>query len=126
MISLDIQASSTPITLVAPAAKTATANGTGVDMTGYQGLAAVYLNNGTTTGTTPTLDVKIQDSADNSTYADVTGYTFTQVTAALSNPVGLTIDTRKVRQYIRAVLTIGGTTPSFTCSVMLLASKQIV
>lgn len=126
MVSLDINASTTPLTLLAPLARTSTTNGSGVDLTGYQGLAAVYLHNNTTSGTTPTLDVKIQDSADNSTFADVTGYTFTQVTAALTNPAGLTIDTRKCRQYIRAVATIGGTTPSFLCAVTLLATKQTI
>lgn len=100
----------------APAARTSTANGTGVDLQGAADVLVV-LNNGTTSGTSPTLDVKIQDSADNSTFADVTGLTFTQVTAALTNPVTLQVDPRAVRRYIRAVATIGGTTPSFACSV---------
>lgn len=126
MVSNDIGASLTPLTLFAPATRTATANGTGVDLkNAYQGLAAVILANNTTSGTSPTMDVKIQDSADNSTYADVTGYTFTQVTAALTNPSVLTIDIRNLRRYARAVVTMGGTSPSFLCSVTLLVSPQV-
>jgi len=125
MINQDIAGSSTSKTLLAPQARTSSANGTGLDVSTYEGLALVQLANGTTSGTTPTLDVKIQDSAANSTFADVTGYTFTQVTAALSDPSTLKIDLRNVRQYIRAVATIAGTTPSFACAVTLVASKKI-
>jgi hypothetical protein len=111
-------------TLFAPAARTSTANGTGIDITGYVDDIEIILANNTTSGTTPTLDVKIQDSADNSTYADVTGLTFTQVTAALTDPVGLKIPANTCRQYIRAVATIGGTTPSFLCSVTAQLKKK--
>ena len=125
MINYDIAGSSTSKTLLAPAARTSTTTGTGLDISTYEGLALVQLANGTTSGTSPTLDVKIQDSADNSTFADVSGYSFSQVTAALTDPSTLKIDLRNVRQYIRAVATIGGTTPSFACAVTLVASKKI-
>ena len=126
MVSNDIGASLTPLTLLTPATRTTTATGTGVDLkNAYQGLAAVVLANGATSGTSPTMDVKIQDSADNSTFADVTGYTFTQVTAALTNPSVITIDIRNLRRYARAVVTMGGTSPSFLCSVTLLVSPQV-
>lgn len=105
-------------TLLAPLARTTTANGTGLDITGYVDDIEVVLLNNTTSGTTPTLDVKIQDSADNSSFADVTGLTFSQVTAALTNPSSLKIPANTCRQYIRAVATIGGTTPSFLCGVV--------
>ena len=71
----------------------------------------------TVSGTTPTLDGKIQDSADDSSYADVATYTFTQRTAT-GAPATLKIDKRKVRRYIRYVGTIAGTTPSFALSVV--------
>lgn len=125
MINYDIAGSSTSKTLLAPAARTSTTTGTGLDISTYEGLALVQLANGTTSGTSPTLDVKIQDSADNSTFADVSNASFSQVTAALTDPSTLKIDLRGVRQYIRAVATIGGTTPSFACAVTLVASKKI-
>ena len=75
-------------------------------------------------GSSPTYNVKIQDSADNSTFADVTGATFTQVTSTASQQK-LTINANDVQRYIRAVATIGGTSsPSFVASVTLLYGKK--
>ena len=106
-----------------PQAITANTNGIGVDTLGYNS-AAISLETGAVTGTTPTLDVKIQDSADNSTFADLsTPVAFTQVTAANNSQIlrleGLNATGR--RRYIRVVATVGGTTPNFTslCTVLL-------
>mgnify|MGYP001573032664 FL=1 len=103
---------------------TATATCTGVDTLGYNS-AAVALEVGVVSGTSPTLDVKIQDSADNSTFADVTGLTFTQVTATGNSQIlrvdGLNTSTR--RRYLRAVGTIAGTTPSFAFGVEILLGR---
>ena len=97
-----------------PAALTSTANGTSVDTKGYNS-AMVALEVGAVTGTSPTLDVKIQESSDNSTWTDVSGATFTQVTASNNSQV-LRVEglgTSRSR-YLRAVATIAGTSPSFT------------
>lgn len=51
-------------------ALTATVNGTGVDTNGYGSVVAV-LDMGTFAGTTPTATVRLEDSADNSTFAAV-------------------------------------------------------
>jgi hypothetical protein len=63
-------------------------------------------------GTSPTLDVKIQDSADDTTYADL--LTFTQATGLTGErkTVSGTVD-----QYLKIAYTIGGTDPSFTFMV---------
>jgi hypothetical protein len=115
----------TPTQVQPPAAKTATFNSANsLDLKEYIGNVLITQDIGTTTGTTPTLDGKIQDSADNSSFADVSGYAFTQATAA--GIANLNVDTRKVRRYIRYVGTIGGTTPSFTMSVTAYGQKQVV
>jgi hypothetical protein len=108
--------------LLAPAAKTSTFNSSSVDLQQYVQPAKMIVNVGTVSGTTPTLDGKVQDSADNSTFADVTGYTFTQVTA--SGIASLAIDPRAVRRYVRYVGTIAGTTPSFTMGVELVGRTK--
>ncbi len=120
------------VELLAPATRTANTNGTGVDRTGYEHLVAL-LDLASVSGTTPTFDVKIQDSADNSAFADFTPNLlgtqndssvsiakFPQQTAA--GIVHLDVDLRAARQYIRAVLTVGGTTPSaiLACNGLLL------
>lgn len=93
-------ARSTPIT--------ATGNGTGVDM-GVDQVAMTYAAHFTAvTGTTPTLDIKIQESDDNSTWRDFLA--FPQMTAA-----GVQYVTGKSNaRYRRVARTAGGTTPSFT------------
>ena len=115
----------TPNSTLAPAARTATANGTGVDLKDYIGQAKVILHSALGTGTTPTLDVKLQDSDDNSTFADITGATFTQVTDAAASLQAIGVDVDKVKRYVRAVATIGGTTPSFTCNCIIVGRKQV-
>lgn len=110
---------------LAPAARTASANGTSVDLQGYDGDVLAVLDSAAGTGTSPTMDVKVQDSADNSAFADVTGLTFTQVINAVSLQT-LRIDSRSVRRYIRLVATIGGTTPSFTAVGLIVGGKQTI
>ena len=105
---------------------TADANGAGADLQGYQGVLKIVLDSGAGGGTTPTLDVKIQDSADNSTFADVLGKVFTQVTGASASIQSLAIDTRAVRRYIRAVIAITGTSPTFGLAVVVAGQKQIM
>jgi hypothetical protein len=60
--------------------RTANANGTGFDLQGSndaEGDAVVILDCGAATaGTNPTYNVKLQDSADNSAFTDVTDATF--------------------------------------------------
>lgn len=74
---------------------------------------------GAVSGTNETLDVKLQDSADGVSFADM-GVSFTQITATMLAATG--VDTKQVRvartasdrPYVRIVKTIGGTdSPSF-------------
>lgn len=107
------------------AARTATVTATGLDLRGYKGVVKVCQLVGVVSGTTPTLDGKIQQSPDNSTWVDVAGATFTQVTASDSYQ-SIGVDLRKTGGYIRYVGTIAGTTPSFTMGVTLVAEKALI
>lgn len=104
-------------------------NGTGVLVTDYVGSLAVILTCKNTAGTTPTLDIKLQESDDNSTYTDISGATFTQVTdagtaAATIEKIVVNVDACK--KYIRAVKDIGGTnSPAFMTSCVALGVKQV-
>ena len=103
----------------------ASGNGAGIDLQGYQGVLKIVLDSGAGGGTTPTLDVKIQDSADNSSFTDVVNKAFVQVGAGASLQ-SLGIDTRGVKRYIRAALTITGTSPTFGLAVVATGQKQIM
>ncbi len=102
----------------APAALTASANGSGVNGAGYQEMVWVALV-GAVSGTTPTLDVKITESATSGgTYADPVGgaKSFAQITDA-THAVHVTVPVNPAKPFQRAEITIGGTTPSFTMAV---------
>ncbi len=103
--------------LRATAAITATGQGSSVDVRTRKGIGVIILDCAAGTGTTPTLDITIQDSADGSTgWANVTGAAFTQVTTVASRQT-LVFDFDACRGYIRVSETVGGTTPSFTRSI---------
>jgi len=87
----------------ASCANTAAATGVGVDLQTYEGPLLIVQNHGTSTGT---LDGKIQDSADNSAFADVAGATFTQSTTT-ADIKAIALQSKQVRRYIRYVGTVG-------------------
>ena len=87
----------------ASCANTAAATGTGVDLKDYEGPVLIVQNHGTGTGT---LDGKIQDSADNSSFADVSGATFAQSTTT-ADIQALVVQSKQVRRYIKYVGTVG-------------------
>ena len=123
---IDIKGTSTFTQVATPAARTATLNATGFDVSSYIGNITFEQSTGVVSGTNPTWDGKIEDSADNSSWADVSGATFTQVTAS-TNLQTLNVDTRSVRKYLRYTGTIGGTsTPTFNVSVTAIGQKQAV
>lgn len=88
---------------------TAATNGTGIDTTASASFGGqAYLQVGSFTGTDVT--VKIQDSADNVSFADVAGLAFTQITggAPLAERIAVS-NTTTIRRYVRAVtVTTGG------------------
>lgn len=98
--------------LFASAARTSTANGNAFDIDDAYN-CAFYLSVTAASGTTPTLDVKIQayDPSSDSWYD--TGVAFAQATGTTTERITGALAEDK----LRAVATIGGTTPSFTFSV---------
>lgn len=99
-------------TLFTSAARTVSEDSQAVGVNGFSTLV-LHLEVSAVAGTSPTLDVRLQDSADGTNWAD-TGAAFTQTTA-----VGVKrLVANNVGRYVRAVATIGGTTPSFTFSLL--------
>lgn len=93
---------------------TASANGKSIDRLGWNELAFVYQFGTTTTGTSGTVTLSLEDSADDSSFTAISG----AATSALSTDSGgqnakrvcirlLNLD--GVRRYVRAVITIAGT-----------------
>lgn len=76
------------------------------------------------TGTDAT--VKIQDSADNVSFADVTGLTFTQITAGPTSERIATASGATVRRYLRAATVTTGGFSSLTFSVVVVKNTVAV
>lgn len=93
---------STTLVLADPQSAAATVTGTGIDLQPYDGPILILQAGGVGTGT---LDGKIQDSADNTTFADVSGAVFAQKTTTAGTQA-LVINTASVRRYIRYVGTV--------------------
>lgn len=116
MLPKDIGAYVAPKIGTVPANTDTTVNGTGIDRMGYTScvlLAATGAVSGAPSA--KTADFKIQDSADNSTFADLTGASLTQITA--DNTLGQKdVDLSGARRYIRVVQTVvltAGTSPKW-------------
>lgn len=103
-------------------------NGTGVDRAGYDELE-LLVSTGAATGT-PTsfsVDAKIQDSADNSSFADVSGLAITAITADNTTGSVAKIDASGLRRYVRVVTTpayVGGTSPKVPVATVLLLTQK--
>lgn len=109
------------VTSIAPASITANTNGSGVDTLGFND-AMVQIIAGaidTTTGD-ETYSFKVQDSADNSTFADVTGLTNTVTATGQLKEIRLAELNLVTKRYIRVVLTVAGTTPIFVGGAVVL------
>jgi len=96
-------------------AKVATGVGTAFDTKDYEGNARIIVHVGAVSGTSPTLDLKIQSSATSGgTYADVTALNGNpaQIVAA-DQVVYIDIDLDASQRFIKVSWTLGGTSPSF-------------
>jgi hypothetical protein len=107
-----------------PQTATSTATGTAVDMQLADGPVNALLTVGTVSGTTPTCDVKLQESDDGSTnWTDITGAAFTQVKASDARQW---VQALRSKRYVRALATIAGTMPSFALAVELVGQAKVV
>ncbi|MBI5427265.1 MAG: hypothetical protein HZA02_03175 [Nitrospinae bacterium] len=94
------------VTSINPAAQTATVNGAGVDLRGFESAMVVFHPGTIADGThTP----KIQESDDNSAFTDVAADQQGTLTALASNTVQR-VGYIGSKRYIRAVSTVAGAT----------------
>lgn len=105
----------------------ATHNGVGVDKIGYDDVELkVEIGAATGAPTSFTVDGKVQESDDNSTFSDVTGGAIAQQTAG-SRLVRLRVPNPHARKrYLRAVVVtafVGGTSPTIPVATQLELGK---
>lgn len=103
---------------------TVATNGTSIDTTASASFGGqAYLHVTAFSGTDVT--IKIQDSANNSAFADVAGFGFTSVTAATSERIALG-SSATLRQYIRVVTATTGGFTSVTFAVNCIKNSTAV
>lgn len=108
------------LTLQASGAQTASGQGAAVEVGEYN-QTLVTLNVTAASGTTPTLNAKLQASDDGgTTWYDLPSAAFTQLTGVGTAVLQLT-ETNAFGDYIRVAYTIAGTSPSFTFAVKAVA-----
>lgn len=92
---------------LAPAARTATANGTGVDLANFDSATAVLVVGTITDGThTPAL----QESDDNSTFTAVAAADLIGSLSVLASNTNQRVGYRGVKRYVRVAVTVAGAT----------------
>ena len=108
------------------AAQTASFTSGSVDLSKFK-RALFILDVGAVSGTSPTFDAKLQESTDNVTFTDLVGSNVAITTITTANHT-VTLEVRAdqlTKRYVRVTVTIGGTTPSFTCAVLALGGEAI-
>lgn len=116
----DLKSNIKPMTSIAPQSLTAAANGTGVDLKGYDS-AAVVFNAGAIGGTTPSFTFAVQESDDNSTFTDVAAANLVgSAPVVTTNNAGVSwVGYAGNKRYIRAIAkTVSGTSPTLLATAV--------
>lgn len=104
---------------------TASVNGSAIDLTEGEGPVHVVVSIGAASGTSPTMDAKLQESVDGSTgWADVAGATLAQKTDSDANTQSVFETHGRGQPFVRVVATVGGTTPSFHLHAAVLSKSK--
>jgi len=109
---------------VASASVTSTATSSAIDLLEFDGDVILVLNCAAGTGSSPTLNIKVQDSdASGGTYTDLSGAAFTEVTTSASLQT-LAVNKDECNRFIKIVQTVAGSSPVFVYGVSLIAAKK--
>jgi hypothetical protein len=119
----DLPNNVTTLAGVTPATKTSTFASASADLISGDGRCFGIQQVGTVSGTTPSLAGKFQESADGTSWSDVSGATFTAVTAS-DNVQAVSFD--RTLRYVRYAGTVTGTSPSFAVAVVFGEQKKQV
>lgn len=103
--------------LLPSAARTTSGRSDQFDVGGYASAAVIEIRVTAVAGTTPTLDVDLEDTFDGTNWNKVADINSAAITAAGVTVVRLNLANTPTTNRLRLNYTVGGTTPSFTFSV---------
>lgn len=106
-----------------PRTATTTVTGNAGDFINGDGRCTAIQQVGTVSGSSPSLAGKIQESSDQAAWSDISGATFTAVSAT-DNVQAISFD--RTKRYLRYVGTITGSSPSFPLAVVITEQKKQV
>lgn len=113
----DLKSNIKPVQSLIPATRTAAANGTSVDLTGFNS-ASVVFSNGAIGGTaSPTFTFEVQESDDNTSFTAVADKDLRGVEPVITAANQVTqVSYLGYKRYIRAILkAVTGTSPTLDC-----------
>jgi hypothetical protein len=116
----------TAVDILANDVVASTANGSGVDLQGYEGDAAFILS-AEAGSSGVTYAVHIEESADNSSWSDVDqngAGAFTTTSANTASFQQIALNVSDLKRYVRAVTTVAGGTGTGALTVLAYASKK--
>ncbi len=117
----DIKNNLDGVSSIDPASITATTNGSGIDLRDFDGAMVVFQAGTADTGSgNETYAPSVEESDDNSSFSAVAA---SDLEGALSNMTANSaqrVGYKGAQRYVRAVLTLGGTTPSIDASALVL------
>jgi hypothetical protein len=113
----DLKSNIKPVLSLIPATRTAAANGTGVDLAGFNA-ATVVFSNGAIGGTTPSFTFEVQESDDNTNFTAVGDKDLRGVEPVVTAANQISqVAYLGYKRYIRAaVKTVAGTSPTLDCA----------
>jgi len=121
----DLKSNIKPVQTLIPASRTAAANGSGVDLAGFNG-ASVVFSNGAIGGTgSPTFTFEVQESDDNTTFTAVADKDLRGVEPVITTANQISqVSYIGYKRYIRAALkTVSGTSPTLDCSATIVLGR---
>jgi len=115
----DIRNNLDGVNSIVPNSYTASTNGSGIDLQGYDGAMILFQAGTVDTGSgNETYSPSVEESDDNSTFSAVSA---SDLEGSLANMTANSVQRvgyKGARRYLRAVLTLGGTTPSIDAAVL--------
>lgn len=116
----------TPVALRAAGRQTADSNGTGVDISNYEGFGIVVVDASYVSGTTTTLDVIVEEcDTSGGTYTAVPDFTIAQLGASGSTFQVKAIELQQRKKFLRARVDVSSSgTPVYDLAVTLIGQKK--
>jgi len=100
-----------------------TANGSGIDLQGYEGSAAFVLSS-EAMGASVTLAVHLEESANDSDWSDVANGAFTTTAANTAAFEQIALNVSDLKRYVRSAAVVSGGTGTGAVNLTAYASKK--